>query len=251
MKIGLDNKVAIVTGAARGIGLACAELLAVSGAKAALVDLDADNLAKAVKKVKEKGIAQGYQLDITNIPAVAPVISRIRQEMGEVDILVCSAGMNIPQPAHEVTETNWDTIFAVNTKGLFFCNQTVAIQSMIPRSTGAIVNIASQFGIVAAHGRPVYCASKGAVIQLTRAEAIDWAQYNIRVNAVAPTFVLTNLTRGILKDPQFKEYVLDNILFHRLATVDDVATAVCFLASDEASMITGTTLSVDGGWTAH
>ena len=247
----LDNKVAIVIGAAGGIGLACAELLAASGSKVALVDCRPDHLAEATKNVQEKGIAKGYQLDVTDIPAIAPTVSRIRQDLGEVDILVCSAGTNIPKLAQEVTEADWDAILSINTKGLFFCNQAVAIQSMIPRKTGAIVNIASIYSLVGGQKRAPYCASKGGVAQLTRAEAIDWAPYNIRVNAVAPTFVLTNMTRGYLSDPEFKAYVLDNTPLHRLATVDDVAAATCFLASDEAKMITGVLLPVDGGWTAH
>jgi 2-deoxy-D-gluconate 3-dehydrogenase len=251
MNIRLDNKIAIVTGAASGIGLACAELLAASGAKVALVDYQPDHLAEATKNVQEKGIAKSYQLDVTDILAIAPIVNRIRQELGEVDILVCSAGTNIPKLAHEVTEADCDAIHKVNAKGLFFCNQAVAIQSMIPRKTGAIVNIASIFGLAGGRKRAAYCASKGAVVQLTRAEAVDWAKYNIHINAVAPTFVLTNLTRDMLKDPEFKNYALDNILYHRLATVNDVAAAVCFLASDEANMITGTILPVDGGWTAH
>ena len=217
----------------------------------ALIARQPDRLAEATKKVQEKGIANGYQLDVTDRPAIAPTVSRIRQDLGEVDILVCSAGTNIPKLAHEVTEADWDTIHNVNTKGLFFCNQVVAIQSMIPRKTGAIMNIASQMGLVGGWKRAAYCASKGAVVQLTRAEAIDWAPYNIRINAVAPTFVLTNLVKDMLKDPEVKNYVLDNILYHRLATVDDVAAAVCFLVSNEANMITGAILPVDGGWTAH
>ena len=251
MNIRLDNKVAIVTGAASGIGLSCAELLAESGAKTALVDMNAENLAKATKQVQGKGIARGYQLDVTNIRAIAPTFSHIRQELGEIDILVCSAGINIRQAAHEVTEAAWDAIMSVNTKGLFFCNQAVAIQSMMPLKRGAIVNIASIMGIVGGPSRLVYCASKAAVIQLARAEAVDWAPYNIRVNAVAPTYVLTNLTRELLKDPEAEKYVLSNIPLRRLATLNDVAAAICFLASDEASMITGTVLPVDGGWTAH
>ena len=217
----------------------------------ALVDYQPDRLTEATKNVQEKGVAQGYQLDVTDIPKIAPTVSRIRQDLGEVDVLICSAGTIIPKLAEEVTEADWNTTLSVNTKGLFFCNQAVAIQSMIPRKTGAIVNIASIHGLVGGPKRVAYCASKGAVVQLTRAEAIDWAPYNIRVNAIAPTFVLTNLTRDYLSDPEFKTHVLDNTPLHRLATVDDVAAATCFLASDAAKMTTGVILPVDGGWTAR
>jgi NAD(P)-dependent dehydrogenase (short-subunit alcohol dehydrogenase family) len=251
MNIRLDDKVAIVTGAASGIGLACAEMMAESGAKVALVDKNAETLPGATERVQAKGVAKGYLQDVTVIPALAPLVSRIREELGEIDILVCSAGINIPQLAHEVTEENWDAVHEVNAKGLFFCNQVVAIQSMIPRKKGSIINIGSQMSLVGGWKRANYCASKGAVLQLTRAEVVDWAPYNIRINVVAPTFVLTPLSQGMLEDPEFKRYIMDNIPFHRLATLKDVASAVCFLASDEASMITGIALPVDGGWTAQ
>jgi 2-deoxy-D-gluconate 3-dehydrogenase len=250
MDVRLDNKVAIVTGAAGGIGNACAELIAESGAKVALVDKNAETLPGATKRVQAKGTAKGYLQDVTVIPAIAPLVSRIRQELGEIDILVCSAGINIPRLAHEVTEEDWHAVNDVNAKGLFFCNQAVAIQSMIPRKKGSIINMGSQMSLVGGWKRANYCASKGAVMQLTKAEAVDWAQYNIRINVVAPTFVSTPMTKGMLEDPEFRKYIMDNILYHRLATPEDIAAAVCFLASDEANMITGTVLSVDGGWTA-
>jgi len=250
MDIRLDDKVAMVTGAASGIGLACAEELAASGAKVALVDKNPETLPGATRKVQARGVAKGYRQDVTVIPALAPLVSQIRQELGEIDILVCSAGINIPQLAHEVTEESWHAINDVNAKGLFFCNQAVAVQSMIPRKRGSIINIASQMGLVGGIKRAAYCASKGAVVQLTKACAVDWAPYNIRINAVAPTFVATPLSKVMLEDPEFNKYVMDNILYHRLATLDDIAAAVCFLASDKTDMITGTVLPVDGGWTA-
>jgi NAD(P)-dependent dehydrogenase (short-subunit alcohol dehydrogenase family) len=250
MNIRLDDKVAIVTGAASGIGLACAEMIAECGAKVALVDKNAETLPGATKRVQAKCMAKGYLQDVTVIPALNPLVSRIRKELGEIDILVCSAGINIPQLAQEVTEADWDALHEVNAKGLFFCNQAVAIQSMIPRKKGSIINIGSQMSLVGGWKRANYCASKGAVAQLTKAEAVDWAQYNIRINVVAPTFVLTPLSKGMLEDPVFKNYIMDNILLRRLATLEEVAAAVCYLASDQAGIITGVTLPVDGGWTA-
>lgn len=249
----LDGKVAIVTGGTRGIGLKCAELLAASGAKVAVVSRQPDNVAKAIKIVQKKGIAQGYQLDVANISAIPDTVKRIRQDLGEVDILVCSAGVNLggSRPAADITEVEWDTMLSVNAKGTFFCNQAVAIQSMIPRETGAIVNISSQAGLIGAANCLPYAASKAAVIQLTRAEAIEWAPYNIRVNSVAPTWTLTDMVKPLLtNDAEFESFALSQIPLHRLATVDDVAHAICFLASDLASMITGVVLPVDGGRTA-
>ncbi len=259
MNITFDGKVAIVTGAASGIGLACAELLATSGARVALVDflkpLYTEHLTEVTESVQKKGFAKGYPLDVTDIPAINPTITSIRQEMGEVDILICSAGINRPSTSEDITEADWDAILSTNIKGLFFCNQAVAIQSMIPRKIGAIVNVASTAGLAGmemsvcpAH----YSASKGAVVQLTRKEAVEWAPYNIRVNAVAPTFTLTApVARDLKKHPEIEAAVLDSTPLHCMATVDDIAAAICFLASDAAKMITGVTLPVDGGWTAQ
>ncbi len=241
----------MVTGAASGIGLGCAELLAANKARVALVDCQSDNLAEATRNLQRKGIASGYELDVTNVAAIPGTVSRIRQELGEVDILVCSAGIHLLKTAEDVTEEDWDRVLSVNTKGLFFCNQAVAAQSMIPRKTGSIINIASIFGLVGGAKRVTYCTSKGGVTQLTRAEAIEWARYDIRVNAIAPTFVLTKRLREFLNDEEFKKSVLENTPLRRLATIDDIAVATCFLASDAAKMITGVVLPVDGGWTAR
>jgi NAD(P)-dependent dehydrogenase (short-subunit alcohol dehydrogenase family) len=259
IKFDFNGKVAVVTGGASGIGLACAEMLAENGARLALVDysnpLYTQNLASAVENVKKKGFAQGYGLDVTDTSAIGPTISQIRQEIGEIDILVCSAGINRPSPLEELTEADWDAVLSTNLKGLFFCNQAVAVQSMIPLKSGVIVNIASIFGLVGTGSTlssAGYCSSKGGVVQLTRKEAAEWAKYNIRVNAVAPTFTATiPLVRDLKKIPGLEADIIENTPLHRMANLDEVACATCFLASDAVSIITGVTLPVDGGWTAQ
>ncbi|MFC1957155.1 SDR family NAD(P)-dependent oxidoreductase [Chloroflexota bacterium] len=250
--ISLENKVAVVTGAARSIGQGCAKLLGAYGARVALVDCDSSRLVETTTAMPKTVMARGYELDVTNIEAIDPTISQIIQELGEVDILVCSAGKNIKKLAVDVTENIWDDVNSLNIRSLFFCNQAVAIQSMIPRRGGAIVNIASQAGLIGEPLNAAYCASKGGVIALTRQEAIEWAPHNVRVNAVAPTWVFTDWVSDFLKEnPEIEQDALRNIPLRRMATVDDVAAAVCFLASDAASVITGVTLPVDGGWTAQ
>ncbi len=254
MNITFDGKVAMVTGAASGIGLACAELLAASGAKVALADMHAENLAKATKGIESKGVARGYQLDVADVPAVSDTVTQIRKDLGEVDVLVCCAGVGFGRAAADIPEAEWNITFDINTKGLFFCNQAVAIQSMIPRKTGSIVNIASIVGLIG-QPPPFMCAhyhgSKAAVIGITRQEAVEWASFNIRVNAIAPGMVKTPFIAAVTDDPELSAVALGLTPLGQFITVDDVATAVCFLASDAASMITGVTLPVDGGWTAR
>jgi NAD(P)-dependent dehydrogenase (short-subunit alcohol dehydrogenase family) len=254
VNITLNGKVAIVTGAASGIGLACAELLAASGAKVALADIQADNLAKATKIVQGKGTASGYLLDVADVKAISVTVNKVRKELGEVDILVCCAGLG-PPPGEVVAEPDWDRILDVNTRGLFFCNQEVAIQSMIPRKTGSIVNIASITGMIGIPapfiGAAHYHASKGGVIALTRQVAMEWAPHNIRVNGVAPGFVVTPMTQGLWEDKTASALAKEWTPLGHYCGVEDIAAAVCFLASDAAKMITGVTLPVDGGWTAR
>ena len=171
--------------------------------------------------------------------------------MGEIDILVYSSGILLPAATADVTTEIWDKSFAVNARGCFFCNRAVAAQSMIPRRYGSIVNINSEAGLVGEPANTAYCASKGAAVQITRANAIDLAQYNIRVNAVAPTFTTTPMVQDQLEDPDKLKVILEMIPIHRVATPQDVAEAVCFLASDRARMITGAVLTIDGGDTAR
>jgi len=254
MNINLDNKVAIVTGAAMGIGLRCAQVLAESGAKIAVVDLQLDDvIAKAVSTLKGSG-HKGYHANAADVPVINATVERIRKEMGEIDILVNNAGVDLgyPRLAVEVTEAEWDKLHVVNARGLFFFSQAVARQSMIPRKSGSIVNMCSAVGIVGAPMCIPYNTSKAVVAQVTRSTAIEWAAHNVRVNAVAPTWVAaTTISNPLMDLPGFEEHELGKIPLGRFATFDDVANSVCFLASDASTITTGSILTVDGGWTTQ
>jgi NAD(P)-dependent dehydrogenase (short-subunit alcohol dehydrogenase family) len=247
MDIRFDGKVAVVTGGSSGIGFGCAEALAACGAKVAILARNPERLAQAEKRIREKGDARAYQLDVTNVAAIGPTVSQIRADLGEIDVLVCNAGGGTSTPAVSVNEAEWDNWTSINLKGAFFFSQAVAVQSMIPRKSGAIIHMASQYGLVGARSDSVYCAGKGGIVQLTRAQAIEWAPYNIRINAVAPTYVVGTNAERHLKDPEY----FSSIPLRRGATLDDVANAVCFLLSDKAKIITGVVLPIDGGWTAR
>lgn len=248
----LSGKIALVTGAGSGIGKISAIQMAQNGAELVLLGRNEKKLAETSSEISTSvGKCKWYSVDVTNTKELSNSIQKIRKECGEIDVLVNSAGVNIPQKAEDVTIDAWNTIIDTNVKGLFFCCQAVGRQSMIPRKQGVIVNISSQAGKVALPLRAAYCSSKGAVDQLTRVLAFEWAKYGVRVNAVAPTFVETPFTKEMLIDQEFKNYVMNKIPLKRLATPLEVANAVCFLATNQSSMITGAIIPVDGGWTIH
>ncbi|HUT67651.1 MAG TPA: SDR family oxidoreductase [Dehalococcoidales bacterium] len=254
MEINLDfhNKIAVVTGGSRGIGLGCAEALVERGAKVAIIGRQPGNVAKATKQLQKKGVVKGYQLDVRDVSAIGPTFERIRKDLGEIDVMVCSAGVDLgPTPADTITEEQWDSLHSVNIKGTFFCIQAAGRQSMIPRKTGAIVVIASVVGVIGAPNCIGYNTSKAAVVQMVRSVAVEWAQHNIRVNAVAPSWTLTDMAKFVLAYPEFEKAEMAKIPLHRWAKVEDVVPAVIFLASNHSGMITGDTLLIDGGWAAH
>ncbi len=252
MNFELSGKIALVTGGGSGIGRACAIQLALEGTDVILWGRTLSKLIDVGKEIIKIGRkCKWYSIDVTNTEKIPKAVSKIQKDLGEIDILVNSAGANIPQNAEDVSLEAWNTIMDINVKGLFFCCQSVAKKSMMPRGKGIIINISSQAGKVALPYRAAYCSSKGAVDQLTRVLAYEWAKYNIKVNAVAPTFVETPFTKRMLSDPKFNKFVMDNIPLKRLATVEEVARTVCFLASEEAGSITGAIIPVDGGWTIH
>ena len=246
---GLTGSIALVTGGSRGIGAAVARSLAEAGADVAVSARDRDSLAETCRQIEATGRKSlAIAFDVTRTGTIAAAISAVERELGPIDILVNNAGVNLPRPALEVSEDQWDTILDTNLKGAFFCAQRVG-QSMVARRGGRIVNIASAAGLIPAHERAAYCASKAGLVMLTRVLALEWAEFGVTVNALAPTFVETELAAQTLNRPGMRAFWESRIPLGRLATTADVAAAVRYLVSPEASFITGIVLPVDGGLT--
>jgi 2-deoxy-D-gluconate 3-dehydrogenase len=243
----LAGLTALVTGATRGIGRGVAAYLARLGARVLVTGRSQEAASHAAA---ELGGAEGIALDVADPDSIGAAVETAWAG-GGIDVLVNNAGTNIPQKALEVTRAAWDEVVTTNLTGLFFMSQAVARRWVAEGRAGNIVNIGSQSGLVALDLRAAYCASKAGVVNLTRELAFEWAEHGIRVNCVAPTFVLTPMTRPMLDDPGFARGVLDMIPLGRLAEPDEVAAAVAYLATPAAAMITGHTLVVDGGWTIH
>jgi NAD(P)-dependent dehydrogenase (short-subunit alcohol dehydrogenase family) len=243
----LDDQLALVSGAGRGIGRGCALALAAAGAEVIALSRTAAELEALVGEIEaEGGRARALVCDVTDTAAVRSAI----EGLATLDVLVNNAGSNRPQPFLEVEDAVLDRMLNLNLKAAFVVAQAAA-RVMARSGGGAIINMSSQMGHVGGATRTVYCATKHGLEGLTKAMAIDLAPHKIRVNSVAPTFVETPLTRPFFEDPTFKAAVLDQILLGRLPRIDEIAAAVVFLASPAAAMITGTSLLVDGGWTAH
>ena len=244
----LDGRRALVTGAGRGIGLAAAAALAEAGAHVVLIARTLGEInAVAAQIHADGGSAEALMLDVTDLASVRAAI----EAQPTFDILVNNAGTNRPAPFLEVTEQDYDAITNLNERAAFFVAQAVARQMVQVGKRGSIIHISSQMGHVGGARRSVYCMSKHGIEGLTKAMAIDLAQYGIRVNSIGPTFIDTPLTRPFWNDQGFHEDVLRRIKLGRLGTVEDVMGAVVFLASDAAALVTGTSLVVDGGWTAE
>jgi 2-deoxy-D-gluconate 3-dehydrogenase len=247
----LTGKVAVVTGATGGIGYAIAEALAAYGADIVLVGRSHDALDAARKAIEETGrSALTVAADLTKVAEIQAMAEKAVATFGHLDILVNCAGINITQMAVDVTEEAWDKVIDINLKALFFCCQAVG-KIMIAQRSGKIINMSSQTGTVAIPLRAAYCSSKGGVNMLTKLLALEWAPYNVKVNAVAPTFVETKFTEPMFKNEEFLRYTLDNILLGKLGKPEDVAGAVVYLASSASDLVTGHVLAVDGGWTAR
>ena len=246
----LANRIALVTGGSRGIGQAIAAALARQGADVAVCsrnEADLDKTASEVRRRERRVFC--FEMDVRRPEQIREGINAVSRELGPIDILVNNAGTNVALPAAEVTQDSWSTIYETNVRGGFFAAQAV-FPSMRERGYGRVVFIASQAGIRAIANQSVYCSSKAAAIQLTRCLAVEWGRYGITANAVAPTYVRTAMTEKRLNDPEFMRFVMEKIPAGKVATPEDVAEAVVYLASDDAGMVNGSVLSVDGGWTA-
>lgn len=246
----LDEKIAVVTGAATGIGQAIAVHLAKAGADVAISDKPEISLAETKELCKPHGKKVfKFGMDVRHLEQITQGVAAVETEFDRIDILVNNAGINRYMPGLEVDPDNWEDHFNTNVRGGFFCAQAVA-KGMIERKSGRIIFISSQSGLIGIPGQIVYCTTKGAIVNMVRAMGVEWAKHGITVNSVAPTFVETNFTRKRLQNPDFLKFVLGKIPKGELATPEDIAHAVVYLASDEAAMVNCVNLPVDGGWTA-
>ena len=248
----LNGRVALVTGAARGLGRAISLALAHAGADVALGLRDANFDGGLLSEIESMGRrAFPLQMDVMSMPQVFRAVDDAVARFGRLDILVNNAGVAIGSAAEDVREDDYDRMLTLNLKGLFFASQAAA-RVMIPQNAGRIVNLSSQAGFVALPGESVYCVTKAAIAHLTKCLAVEWGKHNITVNAVAPTFIATPGNLAELEDPAFRADVVERIAaLHRIGEPMDVAGAVVFLASPAASLITGHTMLIDGGWTAR
>ena len=249
----LDGKVALVTGGGSGIGRATAAALAGAGAAVAVLDIDPTRAEIAAREIAAGGpAASAHQADVTDKDSVERAVDAAAAQHGGLDILVNSAGIGIRRAAVELPLSDWDKVVAVNLTGVFLCSQAAA-SVMLHKGSGAIVNLASIMGFSGGGLYPnvSYQATKGGVVNMTRALAVEWAPSGIRVNAVAPTWVRTNLTAALLDQPGIVERIATLTPLKRLATPDEIAWAILYLASPAAAMVTGHTLAVDGGFLAQ
>lgn len=244
----LDGRRALVTGAGRGIGLAAAAALAEAGAHVTLAARSRHEIEAAAEAIRQRGgEAVALPLDVNDLAAMSEAV----EKADPFDIFLNNAGTNRPKPFVDVAVEDFDAVMGLNVRSAFFAAQAVVRRLIAAGRGGSIINVSSQMGHVGGAGRTVYCASKFALEGMTKAMAIELGPHGIRVNTLCPTFIETPMTAPMLADPAFKERVLSKIKLGRLGQVEDLTGAVVFLASDASSLMTGSSLLVDGGWTAE
>lgn len=250
----VDGKVALVTGGGSGIGRSLAAGLAEFGADVAITEVP-DRIALAESVAREIAAASGRRviavpLDVRVISQIGMAVERVVAELGGLDILVNNAGVQRARPSLDVTEEDWDYVVDVDLKGVFFVAQAAARVMIAAGRGGRVINMASINGLVGYYNRAAYCAAKGGVVNLTRQLAVEWASHAINVNAIAPTYIETPLTAPTFAAPGVRDDIIRRTPLGRIGQTEDLVGAVVYLASPAASLVTGQTLAVDGGWTA-
>lgn len=248
----LTGKVAIVTGATKGIGVGIANALAKAGANVVVVSRSQDDCEKKAAELTDTYGKEAYahNCDVSNLKSIQALVDDTAAKFGKLDILINNAGIAVTKPAVELTEDDWDRVLNTNLKGVFFLCQAAG-KLMTEQGAGKIVNVASMFGLVGDKNILSYLASKGGVLQMTRGLALEWARYNVQVNAVAPGYVVTAINSKELNTEATRKHILGKTPMRRYGETDEIANVVLFLVSDEASYVTGSVYSVDGGWTAQ
>lgn len=245
----LSGKVALVTGGSKGIGYGIARRLAQAGADIAIVSRHESEAMRAAESLGSLNVQSlGIAADVSEVSDVEMILGKIIERFNKIDILINNAGIAIRAPALEITEEIWDKVLDINLKGMFFCAQAAA-KRMIKGNGGTVINISSVQFMVGQRNQAPYAASKGGISMVTKVLALEWAEYKIRVNAIAPGSIKTDLNREYLAKPENLQKNLSLIPLRRIGNPEDVAGMAVFLCTDDASYITGTTLLVDGGWT--
>ncbi|MDR2514135.1 MAG: SDR family oxidoreductase [Christensenellaceae bacterium] len=245
----MEGKIVIVTGASRGIGRGLVSYFIKQGARVLAMARNEQRAALLREELKAAGEnAQVYALDVCDVPSIQPVFDQIVKDHGRIDVLINNAGTGKPMPALEVRLEDWDELMNLNLRGAFFCAQAAA-RHMIATGKGRIVNMSSQISVVANENELVYCSSKGGLNQMTKVCALEWGKFGVTVNAVGPTFTYTPGTAERLDTPAFRDQVLRNIPRGRLGTIEDIGSAIQFLAADSSDIVNGHILMTDGGWT--
>jgi len=246
----LNDKIAIVTGGSRGLGRGMALALAEAGADVVVASRTLSALKEVSQEIKDKGKnSLPIELDVWDLFSINQMVEKVLDEFGKIDILVNNAGMNIRKPAVEVTEEDWNKIVNTNLKGAFFCAQAVG-KVMIKQRRGKIINIGSLTSKVAFPNMAVYAATRGGILMLTKTLAVEWAKYNINVNAIGPGYFKTYQTAPLFANKQWVEKTLKKIPLGKTGLPKDLGGTVVFLASEASDYITGQMIFVDGGWLA-